>query len=103
MQIERLDTTIDVAKRINSTGVYGEPGYQVFATVQCRWTDLNSVELLKADATQGYCYATLKMRDLAGLSAACRVYRGEEEWDIIGAPKRVDTFVEFKVQRAVAG
>lgn len=103
MKVDRLDVVITIEKKTSPSGPYEQSTWQELAQVRCKWIDLNSIELSKAETTKGFCYAQLFLRKLTGLTATCRVVKDNEVWNIIGYPKKVDMFYEIKVQRAVAG
>ena len=104
MKVDRLNTSITVQRKTKASGVYVGITWATFATAKCKWVAINSVEISKSNTTEGYEYASIIMRKLSGLNATCQILRGTEVWQIIGSPKLVDNiWIEFKVQRAVAG
>lgn len=105
MQAGELNTKIVIQKKSGGTGVYGQSSWADFKTVYAKWVDINSVETLKDDATKGFSYATVTIRTTADLTAECKIKKGGNQWDVLGAPKEIGKtgFIEFKVERAVAG
>lgn len=105
MQAGELNTKIIIQQKTKGTGPYADSTYTDYKTVYAKWIDINSIEVLKSDTTQSYCYATVTIRKLAGLSATCKIKKNNSVWDIIGEPKVLENraFIEFKVQKAVAG
>lgn len=98
-----LRTKIQLQKKTAPEGIYGEPTYTDYASVFASWKELNSVELLKNDSLQGYRYATVVTR-MIEMDGTFRVLKDGESWEVLGYPKELRPgWIEFKVQRAVAG
>jgi head-tail adaptor len=103
MQAGEFMTKITLQKRQPGSGVYAQPTYCDIMTVYSKWKDLNSVEMLKNESLQGYRYATVVIHQTQ-IDGTYRIIKDGEAWDMLGYPKELEPgFIEFKVQKAVAG
>lgn len=104
MKVDRLDTIIIIQERkITGTGSKEKTSWTDIGRAACKWNDLNSVELIKSDATRNNRYAQVYLRQFKGLNPTCRIIKDNEPWEVISFPKKDGTFFEIKVQRAVSG
>ncbi len=98
-----LRTKIKLQKKSVGSGIYDEATYSDYAWVFSNWKELNSVEMLKDESLQGYRYATVVIREI-NIDGTYRIIKNNEEWDMLGYPRVLKPgWIEFKVQRAVAG
>lgn len=104
MDAGKLRTKITVQNCTVEDDFYDEPIWADLFVGWCKWVDLNSVELLTNDTTQGNCFAVVTMRS-AKVDGTCRIKRNDEIWDVMGDPKHLENgrFIELRVRRKVAG
>ena len=104
MKSYKLDTWITV---LGETLV-GEKPYQTkqwgeIKKMRCKFDVLNSVEIISSEALKAKTLASVYSRPCKEIIPTRRIKLNGYEWVIIGEVKNVDGYINFKVERSVAG